>query len=72
MTTTETPIYEATLRDTGCDLQAIVDRPAWTMNGALSRTDKAEKTASVKKTAQKAGQSNSPKSRPTPNQKPAA
>ncbi len=57
--TTETPIYDATLRDTGCDLQAIVDRPAWTLKGALAR-------------AQKAGQASTEKPGTKPTRNPAA
>ena len=33
----QTPIYEATLKDTGCDPEGIMNRPAWTIAAAESR-----------------------------------
>lgn len=37
MKKSDTPIYDETLKDTGCDLKAIVNRPSWSIKGALAR-----------------------------------
>lgn len=39
MNKSDTPIYDETLKDTGCDLKAIVDRPAWSIKRALARAE---------------------------------
>ncbi len=39
MNKSDTPIYDATLKDTGCDLKAIVNRPPWSIKGALARAE---------------------------------
>lgn len=39
MKKSDTPIYDETLKATGCDLKAIVERPAWSIKRALARAE---------------------------------